>query len=110
MTSPQFDLSSKTAVVIGATSRIGLGIAKGPARAGANMLATGRRADLVKSVTKEIEKNGRRTLVHACGASDSSSLESLPAAVSAEFDGVQILSIFTATKKRTPTLNVSDAE
>lgn len=105
-----FDLSSKTAVVIGATSGIGLRIAKGLARAGANVVPTGRRAELVESAASEIEKIGRRTLAQPCDVSDRSSLESLLAAVLAEFGGVQILVNSAGTTKRTPTLDVSDAE
>jgi NAD(P)-dependent dehydrogenase (short-subunit alcohol dehydrogenase family) len=109
-TSFPFDLSSKTAVVIGATSGIGLRIAKGLARAGANVVPTGRRAELVKSAASEIEKIGRRTLAQPCDVSDRSSLESLLAAVLAEFGGVQILVNCAGTTKRTPTVDVSDAE
>jgi NAD(P)-dependent dehydrogenase (short-subunit alcohol dehydrogenase family) len=39
-----FDLSNKTAAVIGGTSGIALTLAKGLARAGADVLATGRRS------------------------------------------------------------------
>ena len=46
---PSLDLKSKVAVVIGGTSGIGLTLAKGLAEAGADVVATGRRADLVKS-------------------------------------------------------------
>ena len=43
------DLTSKTAVVIGGTSGIGLTIAKGLAQAGANVVPSGRRTELVDS-------------------------------------------------------------
>jgi NAD(P)-dependent dehydrogenase (short-subunit alcohol dehydrogenase family) len=110
MTSSQFDLSSKTAVVIGATSGIGLRIARGLARAGANVVPTGRRIELVKLAAKEIEEIGTGTLAQACNVSDRASLESLLAAVVAKFQGVQILVNCAGTTKRTPTLDVSDAE
>jgi len=105
-----FDLSSKTAVVIGATSGIGLTIAKGLARAGANVVPTGRRAELVKSAASEIEKIGGRALAQPCDVSDRASLESLLAAVIEQFGGVQILVNCAGTTKRTPTLDVTDAE
>jgi NAD(P)-dependent dehydrogenase (short-subunit alcohol dehydrogenase family) len=108
--SSPFDLSSKTAVVIGATSGIGLRIAKGLARAGANVVPTGRRAELVESAASEIEKIGRRTLTQPCDVSDRSSLELLLAAVLAKFGGVEILVNCAGTTKRTPTVDVSDAE
>jgi len=106
----QFDLSGKTAVVIGATSGIGLRIARGLARAGANVVPTGRRLELVKSVAGEIEALGCGSLAQACDVSDRASLESLLAAVVAKFGGVQILVNCAGTTKRTPTAEVSDAE
>lgn len=107
---PQFDLTSKTAVVIGATSGIGLRIAKGLARAGANVVPTGRRAELVNSVANEIEKMGGKTLAQTCDVSDRKSLESLLTAVCAKFNSVEILVNSAGTTKRTPTIDVSDAE
>src|SRR5271157_2489368 len=53
---PALDLASKTAVVIGGTSGIGLVIAKGLAQAGANVVPTGRRTELVQSAADEIKK------------------------------------------------------
>ena len=52
---PKLDLQNRNAVVIGGTSGIGLQIAKGLAMAGADVVATGRRADLVQSATNEIK-------------------------------------------------------
>lgn len=105
-----FDLTSKTAVVIGATSGIGLRIAKGLARAGANVVPTGRRAELVKSMAAEIEKIGRGTLAQTCDVSDRKTLESLLAVVCSKFGNVEILVNCAGTTKRTPTLDVTDGE
>jgi NAD(P)-dependent dehydrogenase (short-subunit alcohol dehydrogenase family) len=105
-----FDLSSKTAVVVGATSGIGLVLAKGLARAGANVVPTGRRVERVKSVAREIQNMGRRSLARECDVNDRASLQSLLGAVSAEFEGVDILVNCAGVTKRAPTLEVSDAE
>jgi len=55
---PQLDLIGKTAIVIGGTSGIGLALANGLAEAGANVVPTGRRENLV---TEAVEMVRRRT-------------------------------------------------
>ena len=50
---PLLDLTNKTAVVIGGTSGIGLALARGMAQAGANVVPTGRREELVRRVAAE---------------------------------------------------------
>ena len=110
MAYPSLDLSSKTAVVIGGTSGIGLSLAKGLAQAGADVVATGRRADLVASAADEIKKLGRRSLSLATDVTDRASLEALLGAVIAEFGVVDILLNCAGTTKRTPTLEVPLSE
>ena len=107
---PSLDLTNKTAVVIGGTSGIGRTLAKGLAEAGANVIATGRRADLVKSVTEEIRKLGRRSLAMASDVTDRASLEALLSATEAQFGKVDILLNSAGMTRRTPTLQVSEAE
>ena len=75
---PGLELNSKTAVVIGGTSGIGLTLAKGLAKAGANVVPSGRRRDLVESVANEIKKLGRGSLAVPCDVADRSSGESRP--------------------------------
>lgn len=62
MAHPALDLASRTAVVIGGTSGIGLTLALGLAEAGANVVPTGRRADYVSAVANKIETLGRKSL------------------------------------------------
>jgi len=69
------DLTGKVAVVIGGTSGIGRAIAHGLAEAGADVVATSRRAEQVEAAAKEIEERGRRTLRITSDVSDRSSLQ-----------------------------------
>jgi NAD(P)-dependent dehydrogenase (short-subunit alcohol dehydrogenase family) len=107
---PALDLKEKTAVVIGGTSGIGLALTKGLALAGANVVATGRRKDLVRSAADEVCRSGRRSLALTSDVQDQSSIEALHQAVCAEFGHVDILVNCAGTTKRTPTLGVSQAE
>jgi NAD(P)-dependent dehydrogenase (short-subunit alcohol dehydrogenase family) len=107
---PQFDLTSKTAVVIGGTSGIGLTIAKGLAKAGANVVPSGRREELALSVATEIERGGGKAFGHAVDVTKRESLQTLLAAVTAKFGAVEILVNSAGTTKRTPSLQVRDSE
>jgi len=107
---PGLDLTSKNAVVIGGTSGIGLTLALGLARAGANVAATGRRADLVKAASEKIRALGRKSLDIATDVTDRANLEKLLAAAEAEFGHVDILVNSAGITRRTPTLKVSDSE
>jgi NAD(P)-dependent dehydrogenase (short-subunit alcohol dehydrogenase family) len=107
---PALDLTGKTAVVIGGTSGIGLSLAKGLATAGANVIPTGRRTELVQAAAKEVEALGRKSLAVPCDVADRSSLESLLAATLGAFGSVEILVNCAGITKKTPTLDVSDEE
>ena len=107
---PGLDLTSKNAVVIGGTSGIGLTLALGLAEAGANVAATGRRADLVKAGAEKIRALGRKSLDIATDVTDRANLEKLLAAAEAEFGHVDILVNSAGITRRTPTLKVSDSE
>jgi NAD(P)-dependent dehydrogenase (short-subunit alcohol dehydrogenase family) len=107
---PGLDLTSKVAVVIGGTSGIGLTLAKGLAVAGADVVATGRRDDLVKKAAQEIEKIGRRSLAIASDVTSRASVEALRAAVVQQLGPIDILLNCAGITKRTPSLEVSEAE
>lgn len=107
---PLLDLTSKTAVVIGGTSGIGLAIARGLAQAGANVVATGRREEQVRSAAAEITTMGRKSLAQTCDVTDSDSIERLLTAMRAEFGSVEILVNSAGRTKRMPTLDFPEAE
>lgn len=107
---PKLDLQGKTAVVIGGTSGIGLEIAKGLAISGADVVATGRRAELVRSAAAEIESLGRRSADVPCDVTDESSLQSLLDATHSALGDVHILVNSAGRTKKTPALDVSAGE
>ncbi len=108
--SPQLNLANKTAVVIGGTSGIGLTLAKGLAEAGANVVPTGRRVELVQAAANEVRQRGPRSLALACDVTDRASIQQLLDATCREFGSVEILVNCAGRTKRTPTLDVDEAE
>lgn len=107
---PALDLVSKTAVVIGGTSGIGLALAMGLAEAGADVVPSGRRMDHIESAVAAIRELGRRSLAVACDVTDRASLQTLHDAVCAEFGGVDILVNCAGMTKRVPVLDVSEGD
>lgn len=105
-----FDLTGKTAVVIGGTSGIGRVLALGLADAGASVVATARRQNLVEAVAAEIEERGRKTLRHACDVGDDESVAGLRDAVNAAFGHADIVLCAAGMTRRAPTLEMDTAE
>jgi NAD(P)-dependent dehydrogenase (short-subunit alcohol dehydrogenase family) len=103
-------LGSKTAVVIGGTSGIGLTLAKGLAQAGADVTPSGRRTELVQSAADEIGEMGRQTLAVPSDVTDRASLEALLAAVLARFDKVDILVNRAGCTQRGAILDLAESE
>jgi len=107
---PALDLTGKTAVVIGGTSGIGLTLAKGLAEAGANVVATGRRAELVTAAATDIRKLGRRTLDMPCDVTQEATIEQLCQRVASELGRTDILVNCAGRTKRAPTLEFADSD
>jgi NAD(P)-dependent dehydrogenase (short-subunit alcohol dehydrogenase family) len=110
MTPSSLDLTGRTAVVIGATSGIGRVLARGLAEAGADVVPTARRVELIAETAAEIEQAGRRTLCAPCDVTDSASLEALLAAVVGAFGKVDIMVNCAGRTKRVPTLELTDED
>ena len=110
MTFPGFDLTNRVAVVIGATSGIGKAIALGLADAGASVVPTGRRKELVQQTSLEVEVRGRASLAITSDVTDTQSINELAATVIERFGKVDILVNAAGITVRRPTLDVSDHE
>jgi NAD(P)-dependent dehydrogenase (short-subunit alcohol dehydrogenase family) len=104
------DLDGKVAVVVGGSSGIGKTIALGLAQAGADVVASARRMELVKELAGEIETLGRRSLRVTCDVDDRGSLEKLLKECIGAFGKVDILVNAAGITKRAPTLDYPEAD
>jgi NAD(P)-dependent dehydrogenase (short-subunit alcohol dehydrogenase family) len=110
MTQGLFDLSGRVAVVVGGTSGIGRAIALGLADAGADVVATARRRDLVEQVSAAIVARGRRSLAICADVSNIDSMTALRDACIRDLGSVDILVAAAGVTKRVPTLEMAEAD
>ncbi len=103
-----FDLSGKTAVVVGGTSGIGLAMALGLADAGANVVASSRRMEQVRETAAKLEQAGAKTLCVVSDVCDRGSMQRLLDATLESFAQVDILINCAGKIKREPTLTQSE--
>ncbi|HVT93526.1 MAG TPA: glucose 1-dehydrogenase [Bryobacteraceae bacterium] len=104
------DLSGRVAVVVGGTSGLGRAIAVGLAQAGADVVATGRRAELVDEVAREIEAAGRKSLRPTVNVADRASLQELAALVVKDLGSVDVLVNAAGKTFKKPSKDIADAE
>ena len=102
-----FDLSGRTAVVVGGTSGIGRALALGLADAGADVVSVGRRAALVDDVAATIERRGRRTLRCRPTSPSRGARAGARRGASQAFGAVDILVCAAGITKRVPTLEMA---
>jgi NAD(P)-dependent dehydrogenase (short-subunit alcohol dehydrogenase family) len=105
-----FDLTGRTAVVVGGTTGIGRTLALGLADAGADVVATGRREDAIGAVAAAIEQRGRRTLRRAADVTSLASLQEFQRACLAAFDHIDIVVAAAGITKRVASLDMTEAD
>ena len=107
---PLLELTGKTAVVMGGTSGIGLALSKALAEAGANVVPTGRRPELVLAAAAQVEKLGRGSLVYPCDVGDLRQIEGVLGKATDKFGAVHILVNCAGLTKRMPTLDFPEED
>jgi NAD(P)-dependent dehydrogenase (short-subunit alcohol dehydrogenase family) len=105
-----FSLAGKVAVVLGGTAGIGRGISLAFAEAGADVVASGRRQEIVEAVGAELEQKGRTTLRMTSDVCDRASLEELLRHTLKRFSKVDILVNCAAKISRAPTLSFPEQQ
>lgn len=105
-----FNLAGRVAVVMGGTSGIGRMMAVSLAQAGADVVATGLRENLVGEVATDIEKTGRKTLRQTTDAAKRESIDALRDAVVKQFGRVDILLNAAGQIFRKPTVAITEPE
>jgi NAD(P)-dependent dehydrogenase (short-subunit alcohol dehydrogenase family) len=105
-----FDLTGRVAVVVGGTSGIGRAIALGLADAGADVVATGRRRDLVEKAAAEIRARGRRSSTACADVADVASLTSLRDACLRDLGRIDIVVAAAGVTKRVATLQMDESD
>ena len=105
-----FDLSGRVAVVMGGTTGLGRAIALGLAEAGADVVASSRRAEQVQQMAEEIEGLGRRTQRVTSDVVERASVQALHNAVVEEFGRVDILVNAAGITFKAPIENLSEVD
>ena len=105
-----FDLSGRVAVVMGGTTGLGHAIALGLADAGADVVASSRRAEQVDRTAAEIQLLGRRTLRQTSDVVERATIHTLHDAVVKEFDKVDILVNAAGITFKGPTVDLAEGD
>jgi NAD(P)-dependent dehydrogenase (short-subunit alcohol dehydrogenase family) len=110
MSNDLFSLQGRVAVVVGGTSGIGRVLALGLADAGADVVASARRANLIEEVAEKIEAKGRRTLRVPMDVLDRRSLSAACDQVLKAFGHVDVVVYCAGVSKRVATIDMSDED
>jgi len=86
-----FDLTGRVAVVTGASSGLGVQMAKAFARQGADLVIMARRKEKLEAVAEEIRKLGVKCLPIQCDVTDTEAVNRAAEITEKEFDKIDIL-------------------
>ena len=104
------DLTGRVAVVMGGTSGIGRKMAVGLARAGANVVPTGRREAMVGDACTEVEQAGGKTVRALCDIASRESVDKFRDVVMSHFGQVDVLVNAAGQIFRKATKDVTEQE
>jgi NAD(P)-dependent dehydrogenase (short-subunit alcohol dehydrogenase family) len=86
-----FRLDGRVVVVTGASSGLGVAMARGVASAGAEVVLVARRAERLQALAKELEGSGAQAHALPCDVSTEQGVEELVAEISHRFGGADVL-------------------
>ncbi len=86
-----FDLKGRTGLVTGGNGGIGLGFARGLAKAGASVMVAGRNAEKNAAAVAELKGLGAEADAVIVDVTDGASIEAMVAATAERFGGIDIL-------------------
>ncbi|HYQ01804.1 MAG TPA: 2-dehydro-3-deoxy-D-gluconate 5-dehydrogenase KduD [Polyangiaceae bacterium] len=104
-----FNLEGKVALVTGSSTGIGAAIAKGLARAGADVICHGR-GDEAQATSEEIRKLGPRSVAISADLSDRSAQEDFARNAVAAFGRIDLLVNNAGSIRRSPAVDYADAD
>jgi len=106
-----FDLTGKVAVITGASSGLGVQMAKALANQGAAICVLARRKERIEAVAKEIHETfGVETLAVTCDVTDTDKVNAARDAIYAKFGRADIIVNSAGTGGITPTVDVTDEQ
>ena len=109
MTLDWFNLDGKVALVTGSSTGIGAAIAKGLARAGADVICHGRGAE-AQATSDEIRATGRRSLAISADLSERAAQEPFVASAVSAFGRIDLLINNAGSIRRAPAVDYTDTD
>lgn len=105
-----FNFKGRVVVISGASSGLGLQMAKGFAEQGADLVITARRLDRLESLAEELRGHGVRVLPIKCDVTDTESVQAAADAAEKEFGKVDVLVNCAGSAKNAGVLEMTDEE
>jgi len=105
-----FDLKGRVAAITGASSGLGLQMAKGFAKQGADLVIMARRIERLEKIAEEIRALGVKCLPLKCDVTDTESVNKAAEAAIKEYGKVDILVNCAGSAKNAGVLNMTDEE
>ena len=105
-----FDLSNRTALVVGGGSGLGEAMATGLAEAGAHVVVTGRNAVKLMNTVNKIKDNGGAATSYVIDVQNTDSVNTTVDLVARKYGSIDILVNSAGVHLKKPTLDVTDEE
>ena len=105
-----FELKNRVAVITGASSGLGMQMAKAFAKQGASVVLMARRLQRLVKLRKELEKKGTKCLALACDVTDTDQINAAAKEVEKTFKRVDILVNCAGASKDFGVLDMTDED